>query len=251
MSPQVDRVPPYRQIFEHYRDRILRGELGDGDPLPTIRNLSEQWKVSRATAGRVIQLLQAEGLAESRVGAGTIVTTGARHESPREQAVNGRRAGKVYPKGHHARIVSAKIVQASEQVAAALRVDVGSPLIARTRVHYGPHKVALSVSTSYFPGAFGEAAPLLLVAERMPEGTLAYLERQLGRSAESGLDQYAARAAGPIEAGQLKIEPGTPVLAVRNWWLDSAGDVLEYGESVSLAERWRSHEYRLTTPASQ
>lgn len=248
MSPTIDRTPVYQRIFRHYRDQILRGELPDGAQLPTARAMCEEWGVAMNTVARVMQLLRAEGLTTSRPGVGTTVTT-VRHETPSEQVVNGRTTGRVYPKGHRAVIVSAKTLPASEQVAAAIGVEVGAPVVARTRVHYDGHKVALSMSTSYFPGHYGEIGPALLLAKRLPGGTLAYVERQLGLRAVSGVDQYAARSADPVEAGQLGISEGSPVLAVRNWWRDGEGNVLEYGESVSLPGRWRSHEYRLAATA--
>jgi hypothetical protein len=33
------------------------------------------------------------------------------------------------------------------------------------------------------------------------------------------------------------------VLYGRNWYYDASGDVLEYGEDVSLGDRLRSYEY--------
>lgn len=244
MSPTVDRTPVYQQIFEHFRGKILRGELPDGAKLPSTREMCAEWGIALNTVARVLQLLRAEGLVESRPGVGTTVTVN-RHEAPSEQVVNGRTTGKVYPKGHRAVIVSAKLLPASEQVADAVGVEAGTQVIGRTRIHFDAQKVALSVSTSYFRGEFAETAPALLTTKRLPGGTLAYIEKRTGLRAVSGVDQYAARAAGPIEAGQLKIPEGSPVLAIRNWWRAADGTVLEYGEAVSLPGRWRSHEYRL------
>jgi GntR family transcriptional regulator len=55
--------------------------------------------------------------------------------------------------------------------------------------------------------------------------------------------------AGPAdeqEANDLGIEPGTPVLRGRHWFYDVDGDVIEYGESVSVAGRWASYEYQVS-----
>ena len=53
MPPQLDRPPPpYLQIVEHYRDRIRDGRLGDGDRLPSTRQLAQEWRVAHATAAK-------------------------------------------------------------------------------------------------------------------------------------------------------------------------------------------------------
>src|SRR4051794_33679325 len=69
LSPQVHRsLPPYLQITQHYRDQIKRGQLKDGDRLPSARQLVEQWKVAHATAAKVLSTLRAEGLVTTTTG---------------------------------------------------------------------------------------------------------------------------------------------------------------------------------------
>ena len=58
----VNRSPLYVQVAESIREAILSGQLGPGDALPTERELSESFKVSRASVREALRALQAQGL---------------------------------------------------------------------------------------------------------------------------------------------------------------------------------------------
>jgi DNA-binding FadR family transcriptional regulator len=61
----VVREPVYQQVADQIAEAILAGELEAGQPLPTERDLSEQFGVSRATVREALRALQAQGLAVS------------------------------------------------------------------------------------------------------------------------------------------------------------------------------------------
>ncbi|MET8047874.1 GntR family transcriptional regulator [Streptosporangium sp. NPDC005286] len=66
--------PPYRQIVTEIRARILTGDLRPGDRVPSIREIAQRCGVAVATATRVMATLRDEGLVETKVGAGTVVS---------------------------------------------------------------------------------------------------------------------------------------------------------------------------------
>ena len=68
--------PLYQQIKEQLTDAILKGELAEGDPLPSIRGFANDIKVSVLTIRRVYDELEQEGFTTSQVGIGTFVSTG-------------------------------------------------------------------------------------------------------------------------------------------------------------------------------
>ena len=63
------------QIKEQIIDAILKGELVEGDPLPSIRAFANDLKVSVLTIRRVYDDLEKEGFVNSQVGIGTFVST--------------------------------------------------------------------------------------------------------------------------------------------------------------------------------
>jgi len=68
--------PLYQQIKEQIIDAILKGELAEGNPLPSIRSFANDIKVSVLTIRRVYDELEQEGFTTSQVGLGTFVSTG-------------------------------------------------------------------------------------------------------------------------------------------------------------------------------
>jgi DNA-binding GntR family transcriptional regulator len=236
MSPKLDRpAPPYLQIAEDIRRRIVDGVLQPGDQVPSVRTILRDYGVAMATAQRALGTLRAEGYIRSDRGVGSVVTTEEeRGRAAKDWVENASRTGRIYPPNQHARILSAKIVKASRQVADALGLDRGSKVIRRNRVTYVEDRPT-SFSTSWFPELFARRAPKLLVTDRIREGTFAYVAASLGRKVAAWQDQIDPAIATEDDAARLEIAPGTPVSYGRNWIYDENGGVLEFGETVSAS----------------
>jgi GntR family transcriptional regulator/MocR family aminotransferase len=74
----VDRnasTPLHKQIYDGYRAAILSGDLSPGQKVPSSRDLTSALSVSRFPVLNAYAQLLAEGYLESRVGAGTFVST--------------------------------------------------------------------------------------------------------------------------------------------------------------------------------
>ncbi|TVX85261.1 PLP-dependent aminotransferase family protein [Paenibacillus agilis] len=69
-------TPLYRQIYESYRTKILKGELQSGERIPSTRELSTQLQVSRNIIVEAYEQLFAEGYIVGRHGSGTFVAEG-------------------------------------------------------------------------------------------------------------------------------------------------------------------------------
>jgi GntR family transcriptional regulator len=65
--------PIYKQIMDQIRDSILSGELGEGDPLPSIRKLAKDLQISVITTNRVYDELEKEGFIQTIPGKGSFV----------------------------------------------------------------------------------------------------------------------------------------------------------------------------------
>lgn len=66
-------VPVQRQLADHLRQRILRGDLVPGSRLPSTRDLAASLGVHRRAVVQAFGLLEAEGLVVAGVGQGTFV----------------------------------------------------------------------------------------------------------------------------------------------------------------------------------
>ena len=71
----TSEAPLYQQIKDQIKDAILKGELVEGDALPSIRAFANDLKVSVLTIRRVYDELEQEGFVTSQVGIGTFVST--------------------------------------------------------------------------------------------------------------------------------------------------------------------------------
>ena len=68
--------PLYQQIKDQIKDAIFKGDLVEGDALPSIRGFANDLKVSVLTIRRVYEELEQEGFVTSQVGIGTFVSAG-------------------------------------------------------------------------------------------------------------------------------------------------------------------------------
>jgi GntR family transcriptional regulator / MocR family aminotransferase len=67
--------PLYRQIYESFRNRIIRGGLLPGELVLSTRSLARSLRISRLPVLNAYAQLLAEGYFESRVGSGTFIAS--------------------------------------------------------------------------------------------------------------------------------------------------------------------------------
>jgi GntR family transcriptional regulator len=73
-----DNQPIYRQLRDRVVAMILDGVLGEGDPLPSVRNVAAEYRVNPLTVLKGYQQLVDEQLVEKRRGLGLFINKGAR-----------------------------------------------------------------------------------------------------------------------------------------------------------------------------
>jgi GntR family transcriptional regulator/MocR family aminotransferase len=67
--------PLHKQIYQGYREAILRGDLRPGDQISSSREFAVELRISRFPVLNGYAQLLAEGYLESRIGAGTFVSS--------------------------------------------------------------------------------------------------------------------------------------------------------------------------------
>ena len=79
MDPKwSEDLPIYRQLRDRVVAMILEGVLGDGDALPSVRNVAAEYRLNPLTVLKGYQELVDEDLVEKKRGRGMFVTDGAR-----------------------------------------------------------------------------------------------------------------------------------------------------------------------------
>ena len=81
MDPKWNEdLPIYRQLRDRVVAMILEGVLGDGDALPSVRNVAAEYRLNPLTVLKGYQELVDEGLVEKKRGRGMFVNDGAQQQ---------------------------------------------------------------------------------------------------------------------------------------------------------------------------
>lgn len=67
--------PIYEQIVKQIKNNIIKGELEEGEMLPSIRGLAQELQISVITTKRAYEELEHEGFIETVPGKGSFVST--------------------------------------------------------------------------------------------------------------------------------------------------------------------------------
>lgn len=77
MSQWRDDQPIFLQIRQRMIEMILRGQIKEGDPLPSVRQIATDLSVNPLTVTKSYQSLVDMNIVEKRRGLGMFVTVGA------------------------------------------------------------------------------------------------------------------------------------------------------------------------------
>lgn len=232
--------PLWRQAADLIRSQIASGKLAAGGRIPAERDLLERLSISRVTLRRALQSLVEAGVLTASHGRGWYVSADAPKEFPNTLESFSETAARL-GLAPSSDVLRAAAAPATLDEAEVLGVAPGARLFHLDRIRR-LDGVPVAVDTSFF--AAGLAPDLDGVDFRTGS-----LFRQL---LERGVD--LARADTTIEAqeadsalaGHLEIEPGKPVLVLRQLIVDAAGRPL-----LSSTIRYAGDRYRLRTAFSR
>ena len=109
-------MPIYRQLFTQLRQRIASGELAAAAQLSSVRELAAELKINPLTVAKVFQMLEAEGLVETRRGLGTFVADGNVSRSQKEKrALISNAVEQVVAEARHLKMEEAEVVKLVRQ----------------------------------------------------------------------------------------------------------------------------------------
>lgn len=89
MLLQIDHhsgQPIYRQVIEQIRRQIAARQLGEGQQLPSVRDLAAQLRVNPMTVSKAYSLLEMDGWLERRRGVGLFVAALRKEKTGRTKA---------------------------------------------------------------------------------------------------------------------------------------------------------------------
>ncbi len=214
----------HRALADELRRRILTGELAVGDPLPSEARLCAEWNASRGPVRQALATLRAEGLIGGGRGAPPVVRS-RQLAQPFETLLSftewARRIGREPGQRTH----EVARVPAAAQIADALGIDPGEPVVRVTRLRLLDGEPAM-VERSSFPLEYGLP---LLTADLDTHSVYATLQAAgvVPTSAHHVLD---AVAAGAEDAAFLHVADGAPLLRERRHAYLAGGETAEYSD---------------------
>ncbi|MFF2792014.1 GntR family transcriptional regulator [Streptomyces sp. NPDC058049] len=241
------RQPKYQRIADALRGAIQAGEYGPGDRLPGENDLMATYEVARMTARQALGVLQNEGLAEARKGAGVFVRAfkplrrrGVQRLA-QEQWGSGRSVWSADSEDRELVVdqIDVREEEADDRVCDALGVPAGARVWVRSRRFVLDGKPVL-FAVSYLPADIvGDSA--ITRADTGPGGTYARLA-ELGHAPVHFREEIRSRMPSAGEAQRLSLSMGTPIIQIvrtafaeggraveiNEMTLDSASYVLEY-----------------------
>ncbi|WP_431043600.1 GntR family transcriptional regulator [Streptomyces sp. P1-3] len=241
------RQPKYQRIAEALKEAIRAGEYGPGDRLPGENDLMATYEVARMTARQALGVLQNEGIAEARRGAGVFVRAfqplrrRGVERLAREQWGEGRSIWSADTGGRELVVDQVTVTETPVPAAIAnvLGIEADQPACVRSRRFVLEGKPVL-LATSYLPADL-VADSAITQEDTGPGGIYARLA-ELGQKPVRFREEIRCRMPSQEEANRLGLSLGTPVILifrtafadggrpveVNEMILDSAAYVLEY-----------------------
>lgn len=229
-------LPRYHQLKEIIREGVRNGDLKPGDLVPSERELSERYGVSRMTARQSIVELTHEGLLYRRQGKGTFVAwpkiaqqLTALTGFTEDIRARGQRPG--------TRLLEVGMAPVDGNAALRLQVPTGQRVVRLSRVRLADDEpLALEESLISFFGC-----EQLLEADLVATSLYGLLESRFGLPPVEAEQELEAGLATEDDARLLAIAPGSPVLLLRRTTYTARHQPIEYAESVYRGDKYAFH----------
>lgn len=227
----------YSLVANSLRQRILSGQFKPAEQVPTERELCESFQASRITIRRALQILEDEMLVQRRQGSGTYVNSTPSRKIP---LLNTDASGSM---ALHAPELKRKLDRwkwqpASVEVAAALRIMTGDPVLFARRLDMLRGR----------PVAFDDVHLAQAAADRLQASDLEELHflkhwEEVQRLRLTHLSQAIEAIAAPAGVAHLlRLRKGAPALKETDVVFDAADRPV--GLFVSY---YRPDRFRLTS----
>jgi len=239
--------PKYQRIADSLKEAIRSGQYGPGDRLPGENDLMATHEVARMTARQALSVLQNEGIAEARKGAGVFVRAfrplrrRGIQRLTHDQWGSGRSIWSSESEDRSLTVDQITVSRhaAPDHIAAVLDTPADETTWVRSRRYVLDGKPVL-LATSYLPRDVADGSAITQ-EDPGPGGIYARL-KELGYQPVHFREEIRSKMPTAAEADQLNLTMGVPVIIicrtafseegraveVNEMTLDSAAYVLEY-----------------------
>ncbi|GAQ24967.1 GntR family transcriptional regulator [Tepidanaerobacter syntrophicus] len=207
-----EQLPPiYDQIKRLLEEKIENGEYLPGSKLPSERELSEQYKISRMTARNALTSLVNEGRAYRKQGKGTYVAKpkikrDLLHLTGFSKMLKERG---IEPSNY---TLGAEIFEADKIISEKFNISIGEEVYKITRLRRG-NQQNFALEYSYLPV---KLFPGLLDYDLEKDSLYRIIEEEYGFKLKFAKQWIKLAKANEYEAKVLEINPDTPILILES-----------------------------------
>ncbi len=224
---KTSSVPAYVQIADSLTALLKGGSLTAGSPLPTERELCEQFGVSRMTLRQALGTLEREGLIESHRGRGTFV---ARNRLRKQQQELRSFTEEILARGGtpESRLLSMKAIVPEPNAGQFFDLGEADRVYEIRRLRLSD-KVPIAVETVQIPQRL---CPGLEQFDLAKNSLYELLERQYGLTLETCVEEISAEMAKPADRKLLEVTGSAAVLVVNRRTHTDSGQPLELTRAI-------------------
>lgn len=234
MALGARKQPLYDQLVDILTDKIER-ELSAGDLLPSERELSERYSLSRTTVRLALQELERLGLVIRQHGRGTFVADRSTQATDLFQAYSFSDQMLSMGRDPSTTILEFSEIEADKGLAEHMGVHIGDKLFKLKRLR-SADGMPMMVERTYLP-----VRKFLTLTRSMLEHHALYhvFENEYGVKIRAAEEEFYASIARPVDAHILDISEGAPVLDLVRTTYDLSNEIIEYTLSVARADQFK------------
>jgi GntR family transcriptional regulator len=232
-------TPLYFQLYKLLNTCILDGTFEKGMRLPTEKQLSKEFSISRITAKRSLDELAAEGLVERHRGKGTHVTYQYKPKPVHAPLVGMLQEIESMARNSRAMILDCATLQPPQTIRDELGLDAGDTALYLERIREREDQ-RFGYYISWTKGVKKPRNPKIF--EKTPR--LSYF-RQNGLEITHVKQTISAVAASDEAAEALGVEPGSPLLSLTRRSFNKVGKAEQLMDHLQVYYHPDRFQYRM------
>lgn len=234
MALGARKQPLYDQLVDILSEKIEH-EFRPGDLMPSERDLSERYGLSRTTVRLALQELERLGLVVRQHGRGTFVADRSAQTTNLMQSYSFTEQMRAMGRVPSTTIIEFGEFEADRNLCEHMGVRIGERLFKLVRLR-SADGIPMMIECSYLPVRkfLSLKRPLL---EKKPLYEI--IEQDFHEKIRVAEEEFFASIARPADAHLLDISEGAPVLDLVRTTFNTSNEVVEYTLSVARADQFK------------
>lgn len=243
MEKGMIKQPLYNQLVDLLKEKIEM-EMEANDMLPSERELTNRYGLSRTTVRLALQELEKQGYIYRQHGKGTFVSDLSKQVTNLSGSYSFTEQMRSLGKTPETKILEFEVMEANKYLAGRLGVSLGEKLLKLKRLRLADGQ-PMMLERSYLP-----AKKFLTLTRELLEQKPLYdlFSQEFNQTIRVANEEFFATIAKSKDARQLQIIEGSPVLSLRRTTYNTENEIIEFTLSVARADQFRYRIAHVRTP---